>query len=170
MRITRTIPLIALAAFAGATYVPAQGTVRYAPGARRYHLTSVVKRTQEIEGQKTEFQITNEQRVSLNIVQHGKDTLRFAVTLDSTKLSSNLPVQLPDLSKLRGTQVSGAMSPSGKVYTITSSIVADSGTDAQSLVEGMSRFLIAVPRSARVGSSWADTATSTVRRAGNDLE
>ena len=170
MRIARTTPLIALAAFAGASTVPAQGTVRYAPGAQRYHLISVVKRTQEMEGQKTEYQITNEQRVSLNIVQHGKDTLRFAVTLDSSRLSSNLPVQLPDLSKLQGTQVSGAMSPSGKVYSVTASVVADSGTDTQSLVEGMSRFLLQVPPGVKVGSSWVDTATSTVKREGNDLK
>jgi hypothetical protein len=170
MRIARTIPLIALAALAGATPLPSQGTITYAPGARRYHLISVVKRTQEMEGQKTEYQITNEQRVSLIIVAHTRDTLRFAVTLDSSRLSSNLPVQLPDLSKLQGTRVSGAMSPSGKVYTVASSVVADSGTDAQSLVEGMSRFLIPVPRGVRIGSSWVDTATSTVKREGNDLE
>ena len=170
MRFARTISLAAVAALAGATPLLSQGPVKYAPGSRRYHLISVVKRTQEMDGQKTEFQITNEQRVSLKILAHSKDTLRFAVTLDSTKLSSNLPVQLPDLSKLQGTQVSGAMSPTGKVYSISSSVVADSGTDTQNLVEGMSRFLIAVPPGAKVGSSWVDTATSTVNRQGNDLE
>ena len=169
MRIARTIPLAVVAALAGATTLPAQGTVTYAPGARRYHLISVVKRTQELQGQKTEYQITNEQRVSLNILARGKDTLRFAVTLDSSKLSSNLPVQLPDLSKMQGTQVSGAMSPSGAVYSVQSSIVADSGTDAQSLVEGMSRFLLPVPPGTKVGSSWVDTSTSRVNRGGNDL-
>ena len=170
MKIARPVPLFALAALVGAAPLASQGTVRYAPGARHYHLISVLKRTQETQGQKTEYQITNEQRFSLNIIARSKDTLRFAVTLDSSRLSSNLPVQLPDLSKLQGTQVSGAMSPSGKVYSVTASVVADSGTDTQSLVEGMSRFLLQVPPGVKVGSSWVDTSTSMVNRDGNDLE
>jgi hypothetical protein len=170
MKIARATSLLLIAALPGVRILPAQGAVTYAPGAQRYHLVSVVKRTQEVQGQKTEYQITNEQQVSVNLAAQGKDTLRFAVTLDSSKLSSNLPVQLPDVSKLQGTKVSGQMSPSGRVYNLQSSIASPSSSDAQSLVEGMSRFLIAVPSDARVGGSWADTTVNAVRREGNDLE
>lgn len=168
MTIRRTSVLAVLAIIAGAAALPAQGRISYSPGARKYHLVSVITRSQEMNGQKSEFKITNEQRVSVNLSAHGRDTLDFAFTLDSSRIASDPPVQLPDVGKMQGTKVSGSMSPLGRVFAISSSRPADD-PDAQNLVEGMGRFLVALPRGAKVGSTWTDTTRNAVKREGNDL-
>lgn len=165
--------LAIIAVLAAASALPAQqqgrNEITYAPGARRYKLVSVVKRTQQQGGQKAEFTITNEQQVSVNIAQHGKDTLDFSYTLDSTHLSTNPPMQLPDVRRMQGTKVSGSMSPTGRVYAHQSSIAEDDAA-AHSLVEGMIRFLVTLPAGAKVGTTWADTATNSVKSDGNNLD
>lgn len=166
--IGRPYVVVMLAALAGATALPAQGRIAYAPGARRYHLVSVVTRSQEVNGQKSDFKLTNEQRVSVNLAAHGKDTLDFAYTIDSSRIVSDPPVPLPDVGKMQGTKVSGTMSPLGKVYAITSSRPADD-PDAKALVEGMGRFLMTLPHGAKVGSTWTDTLRNVVNHDGNDL-
>jgi hypothetical protein len=146
-----------------------QQPITYAPGARRYHLRSVVTRVQEVQGQKTTFTITNEQRVTVRLSPRGTDTLDFTYTLDSSRLSSEPAAELPDVTKMQGTTISGSMSRSGHVYAYRSSLDDDS-PDARSLVEGMSRFLMPLPKDAHVGSTWADTAHNSVRRDGNDID
>ncbi len=136
----------------------AQQPIVYGPGSARYHIISVVTRSQE---QGREIKITNEQEVSVQLAAHGSDTLDFAYTIDSSNVTSDPPIQLPDVSKLVGTRVQGAMSRHGKVYEITSN-AADSDANAQSLVEGMRRFLIPLPEDAAVGSSWTDTTRNSV--------
>src|SRR5581483_8193063 len=166
----RHSPLFAVAALtAWSGVLAAQQPITYAPGARRYHLRSVVMRVQEIQGQKTTFTITNEQQVTVRLAPHGTDTLDFTYTLDSSRLTSEPAAELPDVGKMRGTTVSGSMSPSGTVYAYHSSLEDDS-PDARSLVEGMSRFLMPLPKDAHVGSTWADTAHNSVRRDGNDID
>ena len=147
----------------------AQKPMTYAPGSARYHLISVITRSQEQGGQKAEFKITNEQQVTVKLSAHGSDTLDFAYTLDSSKVVSNPPVQLPDVSKLVGTSVMGSMSAHGKVYALSSS-AADSDPDAKNLVEGMSKFLLPLPEDAAVGSSWTDTTVNSVSSEGNKLD
>ncbi|HEU4641895.1 MAG TPA: hypothetical protein VFS44_05510 [Gemmatimonadaceae bacterium] len=166
--IGRPYVVVMLAALAGATALPAQGRIAYAPGARRYHLISVVTRSQEVNGQKSDFKLTNEQQVSVNLSAHGKDTLDFAYTIDSSRIASDPPVPLPDVAKMQGMKVSGTMSPLGKVFTITSSRPTDD-PDAKVLMEGMGRFLIALPRGAKVGSTWTDTLRNVVNHDGNDI-
>ncbi|HEY9516751.1 MAG TPA: hypothetical protein VIQ74_13825 [Gemmatimonadaceae bacterium] len=160
--------LAVVGTFAAAA-LPAQATIKYAPVATRYHLISVITRSQEQGGQKTEFKITNEQQVSVQLSEHGKDTLDFAYTLDSSRVVSNPPVQLPDVSRLAGTKVNGSMSRSGKVYAVTSNAAADNA-DAKNLIEGMSKFLLVLPENAAVGSSWTDTTVNSVGREGNNLD
>lgn len=152
-----------------AAVLTAQSQIAYAPGAARYHLISVITRSQEQGGQKAEFKITNEQQVSVTLSKHGKDTLDFAYTLDSSTVVSNPPVKLPDVSKLVGTSVKGSMSPRGKVYALSSS-AAESDADARNLVEGMSKFLLTLPVNAAVGSSWTDTTLNSVSSEGNKLD
>lgn len=162
----------AVAIFATASLAtPAQTPVRYAPGTQHYRLHSVVKRSQEMQGQKTEFEITTDQQVSVALAAgRAKDTLQFTYTLDSAKLVSNLPVQLPDVSKMQGTRVVGAMSPNGTVYSYQADPAADSDADRKAVTESMARFLVAVPTTAKIGSTWADTSSSTISREGSDLK
>lgn len=170
MKPSRLTTFAAFASLASAMTLSAQGVISYTPGVRHYHLVSVINRTQEVQGQKMEFKITNEQQVSLSLAPHGKDTLDFALTLDSTSLTSDRPeLQLPDVSQMKGTRVSGAMSRSGKVFHFVSN-KSPTDDDTKSLVEGMTRFLIAPPPNAKVGTSWVDTTTSTVQRDGAQLD
>lgn len=172
IRLTRAVAAAAALAVVPvfpAASLTAQKPIAYAPGAARYHLISVITRSQEQGGQRAEFKITNEQQVSVTLSEHGKDTLDFAYTLDSSRVVSNPPVQLPDVSKLVGTSVKGSMSSHGKVYALTSS-AADSDADARNLVEGMSKFLLPFPEDAAVGSSWTDTTVNSVASEGNKLD
>jgi hypothetical protein len=150
-----------------AATLAAQKPIVYAPGSARYHIISVVTRSQEMGGQKAEIKITNEQQLSVKLAEHGKDTLDFAYTVDSSDVVSEPPITLPDVSKLVGTSVTGLMSRHGKVYELTSN-AADSDANAKNLVEGMRSFLLALPEDAAVGSSWTDTTINSISgQAGN---
>jgi hypothetical protein len=156
--------------------LPAIGQIHYEPTVQRYRLHSTVQRTQEMNGEKTTGLITNEQQVTMSILAPGakralteKDTLRFAVTLDSVNMSSNLSVQLPDISVMQGTKVSGIMLPSGKVLRFGSDTKATDGVDRESIVSSMAHFLLTLPATAAAGTNWVDTATTNVSKDGNSL-
>lgn len=168
MSISRTSIITAFAVLAGAAALPAQGHLGYAPGAQRYHLVSIITRSQEMAGQKTQFRITNEQQVSVKLEQRGRDTLDFAYTLDSSRITSDPPAELPDVGKLQGTMVHGSMSPLGKVYT--ASVMGAQEADSKNLVDGMTRFLVTLPKDAKVGSTWTDTTRNSVKAEGNNLD
>jgi hypothetical protein len=147
----------------------AQGPIRYAPASARYRLHSVVNRTQEMNGQKQQLKITSDQRVSLRMTPQSKDTLGFEITLDSTRIVAEPTVPLPDVAHLQGTKLTGAMLPTGKIVRYGST--ADT-TDASALtmVESMTHFLVTLPRDAKVGSTWTDTSSSSVKREDNSLD
>lgn len=165
----RSLPLAAALAAAGALSVHAQSPITYAPATARYHLISVISRDQTVQGQHHSLRITNEQQVSVRITAHARDTLDFSYTIDSSHITADPPVDIPDVSKMVGTSVHGTMSRAGKIYTYTSS-VQDNDPDGQNLVHGMTRFLMVLPSDAHVGSTWADTTKSTVRQNGSNLE
>jgi len=157
--------------------LPALGQIHYAPSVQHYRLHSTVERTQEQNGQKTSGVITNEQQVTVALQAPGaksaltdKDTLSFAVTLDSVSLSSNLAAQLPDVSVMQGTKVSGVMLPSGKVISFKSDTKATDGVDRESIVSSMAHFLLTLPATAGAGASWTDTATTNFSKDGNTLK
>ncbi len=149
----------------------AKGPITYSPGNSRYQITSVVTRSQEYAGQQSEYRVTNEQEVSVELARHGGegDTLDFKYTIDSSRVSSEPVIPLPDVSRLVGTTVQGTMSAHGKVYALTSN-AADSDADAQNLVAGMRKFLLPLPEDAAVGSSWTDTTINTVSGNGGTLD
>ncbi len=157
-----SLPILSSAAQAS------RGPITYAPGSARYRIISVVTRSQE-EGGQSEFKITNEQQVSVELTAHGKDTLDFAYTVDSSTVVSSPPIPLPDVSKLVGTKVTGSMSAHGRVYEMTSN-AADSDSDARNLVEGMRKFLLPLPEDVAVGKSWTDTTINSVSGNGGKLD
>jgi hypothetical protein len=154
-----------------ASTLPALGQIHYTPTVQHYRLHSTVQRSQEQNGQKTDGVITNEQQVTVAIQAPGskgaltdKDTLQFAVTLDSVNMSSNLAVQLPDVQVMQGTKVSGAMLPSGKVLRFGSDTKVPDGVDRESIVASMAHFLLTLPATAGAGTTWTDTATTNVSK------
>jgi hypothetical protein len=154
-----------------ASTLPALGQIHYSPSVQRYRLHSAVQRSQEQNGQKQSGIITNEQQVTVVLQAPGskgalsdKDTLHFEVTLDSVSMSSDLPVQLPDVQVMQGTKVSGAMLPSGKVLTFASDTKAADGVDRESIVSSMAHFLLTLPANAAAGTTWTDTANTSVSK------
>lgn len=169
MSLRRTLTIVSLLGGAIVTAAPAQNMATYAPGTRRYHLISVITRGEDQNGQHSEFKITNEQIVSVILAHHAGDTLDFSYTMDSSTIVADPPIELPDISKMKGTRVHGVMSPSGKVYHYTSS-AEPNDPDMQNLVEGMSRFLVPLPERAHVGSTWVDTTNNAVEQNGAHLD
>lgn len=155
----RTLLLSAALSIVASSALPAQAVATYAPGSRRYHLMSVISRDQEQDGQRSKFTITNEQIVSVMLAAHTKDTPEFTYTMDSSSVAADPPVTLPDISGMKGTRVHGVMSPSGKVYTFTST-AEPNDPDMKNLVDGMTRFLVTLPQHPRVGNKWVDTTTN----------
>lgn len=160
-----------------ASTLPALGQIHYTPTVQRYRLHSTVERSQEQNGQKTSGVITNEQQVTVSLQAPGskstvsdKDTLRFAVTLDSVNMSSNLAVQLPDVQVMQGTKVSGAMLPSGKVLSFNSDTKATDGVDRESIVSSMAHFLLTLPPSAGANATWTDTANTNFSKDGTSMK
>ena len=151
------------------TRLTAQTSISYGPGSARYHIISVVTRSQDLGRQVSEIKITNEQEVSVQLSARGKDPLDFTYTIDSSGVVADPPIQLPDVSKLVGTKVQGSMSVHGKVYELTSN-AADSDADAKNLVEGMRKFLIPLPEDVAVGSSWTDTTLNSISGEAGTLE
>lgn len=157
--------------------LPALGQILYAPTTQHYRLHSTVRRVQEQNGQKTDGTITNDQLVTVAIqAPRGKsvvsdtDTLHFAVSLDSTNMSSTLTVQLPDISVMQGTTVTGDMLPTGKVLNFKSDTKATDGVDRESIVASMAHFLLPLPVAARTGTNWTDTANTNVSKNGNTIQ
>lgn len=169
MSLVRTLSLVAALSALATTALPAQAVATYSPGSRRYHLMSVISRDQEQDGQHNKFKITNEQIVSVTLGAHAKDTLDFSYTMDSSSVAADPPVTLPDVSAMKGTQVRGVMSPSGKVYTFTSS-AEQNDPDMQNLVAGMTRFLVTLPQRPRVGNKWVDTTSNKQEGNGAHLD
>jgi hypothetical protein len=160
-----------------ASSLPALGQIHYTPTEQHYRLHSTVERSQEQNGQKTSGVITNEQQVTVSLKATGsksaisdKDTLQFAVTLDSVNMSSNLAVNLPDVKVMEGTRVSGTMLPSGKVLKFASDTKATDGVDRESIVSSMAHFLLTLPVNASANATWADTATQNFSKDGNTLK
>ena len=159
-----------------ASTLPALGQIHYTPTVQHYRLHSTVARSQEMNGQKTDGLITNEQQVTVTIQAPkgkgsatDKDTLQFAVTLDSVNMSSNLAVQLPNVQVMQGTKVSGVMLPTGKVLSFNSDTKATDGVDRESIVASMAHFLLTEPTTAGAGAKWADTATTSFSKDGSSL-
>ncbi len=159
-----------------ASTLPALGQIHYTPTVQRYRLHYTVQRSQEQNGQKTDGLITNEQQVTLTIqgpktkgALTDKDTLQFAVTLDSVNMSSNLTVQLPDVQVMQGTKVSGVMLPSGKVLRFASDTKSADGVDRESIVSSMAHFLLTLPATARAGAKWSDTSSTSLSKDGSSL-
>lgn len=169
MPLGRVLSLSAALSAMIATAMPAQSLTTYSPGTRRYHLIAVTTRSTDQNGQHSEFRITTEQILSVKITKRTADTLDFSYTMDSSSIVTDPPMTMPDISGMKGTEVHGSMSPSGKVYRYASA-VDTSDADKQQLVAGMSKFLVPLPQHAHVGSSWVDTTNKNTEQNGNRLD
>ncbi len=169
MSFGRTLSMSAALCAMVAASMPAQAITPYSPGARRYHLIAVNTRSTDQDGQHSEFKITSEQLLTVKITARTKDTLDFSYTMDSSSIVMDPPQDIPDISGMKGTEVHGAMSPFGKVYSFASAVDTND-VDRRLLVAGMSKFLVALPANAHIGSTWVDTADKNSDAGGERLD
>jgi hypothetical protein len=140
----------------------------YAPGTSQYRLTAVSKLTQEAQGQKVEQEVTSEQKLTVVLGRQSRDTLRFAVSLDSAKVQTAVG-PAPDVSSLLGLKVTGSLSPVGVVYA--SNGPEGSGAEmAAPLADEMTRFLPRLRPTVSVGATWTDTTAGKVNQMGVSLD
>lgn len=141
--------------------------LEYAAGTTRYAITTNATGYAERMGQREDVNFDTEQRVTLTIARHSKDTLDLTMTLDS--LAGRLPNGMPiDGSAARGLKVIGTLSPVGRIYT--KRIASDSASDQlRQSAEEMIRFLPVLPADLKVGSTWSDTTASPVKQMGLDI-
>ena len=151
--------LLALAALALATRVDAQA-IRYAPGSYTYSVVTVIKKTDRIGGEPLLSTLTADQKMSLTITARGADSLGFKMTLVDYSLSSDLPIQLPNVERLKGTTVEGMMTPAGRMTRYTHTSTKAPGADIVAIAQNMSRFLVALAPLSGSGRSWTDTTDS----------
>lgn len=139
----------------------------YAPGTAKYRVTSESKQQQEAMGQKQEFGITSEQRLTLTTSGKG-DAMTFALRLDTLVLNTTAPTPPIDLAKVIGATWSGTMTQRGKVTQ--GEITVPTGGDAGSpQFAGLKRFLPVVREGMKVGSTWTDTTTNGFTQSGAEV-
>jgi hypothetical protein len=160
---------LALAAAAVVAAGPLQAQqFQYAPGTSQYRLTAVNKLTQEAQGQKVEQEVTSEQKLTVVLGRQSRDTLSFAMTLDSARVQTSAG-PAPDLSSLMGLKVTGALSPLGLIY-VTKAPEGPGSEMAGPLADELSRFLPRLRPALSVGTAWTDTTSGKVLQMGMSLD
>lgn len=167
MKLRSLSPALAAAAVMVAGPVGAQ-QFQYAPGTSQYRLTAVNKLTQEAQGQKVEQEVTSEQRLTVVLGRQSRDTLSFAMTLDSAKVQTSAG-PAPDLSSLIGLKVTGALSPIGLLY-VTKAPEGPGSEMTRPLADELSRFLPRLRAALAVGTTWTDTTSGKVDQIGMSLD
>ncbi len=163
----RPVPIaIAAVAILAATPLHAQ-RFEYAPGTSQYRLSAVNKLTQEAQGQKIEQEVTSEQKLTVVLGRQSRDTLTFAMTLDSAKVQTSAGVS-PDLSAVIGLRVTGALSPIGVVYAAKGPEGPGSEMTG-AIADEMSRFLPRLRPTLSAGTTWTDTIAGKVNQMGVSL-
>jgi len=146
----------------------ASAQFRYAPGTSQYRLTAVNKVTQEAQGQKLHQEVTSEQKLTVVLGRQSRDTLSFAVTLDSARVQTSAG-PAPDLSSLMGLRVTGALSPLGVVY-VTKAPEGSTSPIVGPIAEELSRFLPRLRAGLAIGTTWTDTTSGKVNQMGISLD
>lgn len=165
VRIARLSLALCIAAPLVATPLRAQG-VEYAAGTTRYHLTTTTKGSQTSPMGNADFEVGVEQKITVNVMRHAKDTVMATITLDTIALKSSGPS--PDLSKLQGAKFVSLISPTGKFY----STINPAGIDPMlaQLTESISRILPSFRTNLAAGYAWSDTTADKVTQQGLDLD
>jgi len=163
------MPRLAHSLLAALVATSAAAQVHYAPTSARYHLRSVFHEIQRAQGKSGAYTVHNDQTLTLVLAGAGMDTLQFTATIDSIRMTSDGGIAMPNLNRLEGTQVNGTMSTTGAIYT-SHATLPDSGIEAQTLVDRLTHFLPALPKNAKAGTAWTDSANSSLSRSGATLE
>ena len=168
----RTLPTslaIALAALALVALALRAQSIRYAPGQYRYAVVDSIKRS-DVRGEaKQSYTLVATQQMAILLTPRGGDSLRARYTLEVNRLSSDLPVQLPQVQKLEGTVVEGTMTAAGRMVRHTYHSPDSVSLEVAALADNMTQFLLWVTPGATVGRSITDTTSSRQTDGGSDI-
>lgn len=158
----------ALLALAATTASAQDVKFAYAPGTAKYRVTSQTKQQQEAMGQKQEFEVSSEQRLTLTTSGKG-EAVNFSLRLDTLIVNASGPTPPLDLSKIVGATYAGTMNESGKV-TKGEITVPNGGDAAGPQFQGLKRFVPALRPGLKVGSTWSDSSTTSFAQAGAQID
>lgn len=141
----------------------------YAPGTRRYRLTTTVSRMQNQAGGRAPFEFTNTTTmdVTLTLAPRTHDTLALNLVVDTVTVSSDLDAPPANLSGYQHAKLVGLISPQGRIYAFDPPPgTADASAN---LYRAFRRFLVPFPNAdVGPGTTWSDTSTSTIKVGGFD--
>lgn len=139
----------------------------YAPGTSQYRIVTTGTGFAEQMGQRQDVNFDTQQRLTLTLARHAKDSLDLTMTLDS--LTGRAPNGMPiDPGVASGLKVTGVISPSGRVYTRQ---IPENPAQAalRQAAEEMARFLPFVPGTVKAGTTWTDTNATPVKQMGMEI-
>ena len=165
VRTARLSAALLLAVPFAAVPLCAQG-VEYAPGTMKFRVTTTTSGSQTTPAGTTNFDIGVEQKITVNVMKHARDTVMATLTLDTIAIKTPGPV--PDLSKLMHAKFVSLVSPTGKFY----SSKAPDGLDPQlaQIAEGVGKFLPSFRANLAQGSTWSDTLSGKVTQMGLEVD
>ncbi|HXT47210.1 MAG TPA: hypothetical protein VN717_01155, partial [Gemmatimonadaceae bacterium] len=97
-KFARRFGLFVLTAATVTPMASAQGTAAYAPGKLRYHVLTVLSRSQPLGGGRApfDFTTTTHEWIAINVGAAAHDTLPLEMTVDSIRITSTLDAPPPD--------------------------------------------------------------------------
>lgn len=139
----------------------------YAAGTTQYRIVTSGTGFAEQMGQRQDVNFDTQQRLTLTLAKHAKDSLDLTMTLDS--LTGRAPNGMPiDPGNAAGLKVTGVISPAGHVYS--RQIPNDPSREMlRQAAEEMARFLPAVPGTIKPGLTWTDTNATPVKQMGMEI-
>lgn len=141
---------------------------RYTPGSARYEASVVTRMAREMGGQRVDDEITQSQRLTVELRPAAGDTLRIGITVDSATVATRSGGP-QDVSPLIGLQVAGRISPLGVLYS--SEVVGrDIGPTGAMVASELARFLPKLRSDLRAGLTWTDTVAESIDMLGIPVE
>ena len=149
------------------TPLSAQG-VEYAAGTTKYRISTTTKGTQSSPMGNGNFEVGIQQKVTVNLMKHAKDTVMATITIDSIALQTQGPA--PDVSTLVGKHWVSLISPTGKFYSAKAVEAGTLDPALAQITEGVSHMLPAYRANLAAGMTWADTVSGKVNQQGMALD
>ena len=143
----------------------AQG-VEYAPGTKKFRVTSTTMGSQSTPAGTSSFEVGIEEQITVTLMRHAKDTVMATMTLDSIAITS--PGAALDLSKLKGAKYVSLVSPTGKYYS--GQVPAGLDPQLSQLTDDIGKLLPTFRGNLAPGVSWTDTVSTRIRPMGLEVD
>ena len=142
-------------------------TAEYSTGSTKYRVVTNAKGSQTSPAGSQNFDLALREQLTVDLMQHARDTVMATITLDSIALTSSAG-PTPDVATVKGARFVTLMSPTGKVY----STKPPAGLDPMmaQITDGIGRFLPAYRANLAQGTTWSDTTKGKVTQQGMEMD